>query len=78
VGDCKGYDLLSGWKGTHSLDTSWLCRDCDIPSQKSDDWKHSCKLTIKYDIERKSVKDLGDMSRYKIRNGFHDLPFRGC
>ena len=78
VGDCKENELLCDQKGTHSLDTPWLCRNYDIPSQKYDDCKHPCKFTTKDDIEGKSVKDLGDMSRYKIRNGFHDLPFRGC
>ena len=62
IGDCKENCLLCGWKGTHSLDTPWLCRDCDIPSQKSDDCKHPCKFTTTNDIEGKSVKDLGDMS----------------
>ena len=42
IGDCKGNDVFCGRKGTHSLNTPRLCRDCDMPSSEADDVDQAC------------------------------------
>ena len=78
IGDCKGNDVHCGRKGTHSLNTPLLCRDCDIPSIQADNVDYICKFTKQSDIFGKNTQELDSMSRYNIRNAFHDLPFGGC
>ena len=37
IGDCKSNDVFCYRKGTHSLNTARLCRDCDMYSSEADD-----------------------------------------
>ena len=78
IGDCKGNDVLCGRKGTHSLDTPWLCRDCNIPSLQADSVTFRCEPTGMDVIRGKSVEELSGMSHYQIDNAFWELPFGGC
>ncbi len=78
IGDCKGNDVLCGRKGTHSLNTPMLCRDCDIPSTSADDCRYNCTPISMDDIKGKTKEQLQEMSHYLLDNAFWYLPFGGC
>ena len=78
IGDCKGMDTLCGRKGTHSLLTPWLCRDCNVPSMQGDDVNFVCQWTEKRHIQNKTKEELQLMSHHSIVNAFHDITFGWC
>ena len=79
IGDCRGNDVhCAGRKGTHSLNTPNLCRDCNIPSQQGDNPNFWCRPIKMSDIRGKSKEELGDCSHYEIDNAWWYLNFGGC
>ena len=78
IGDCKGNDVHCGRKGTHSMDTPNLCRDCNIPSKEADNPNYPCKPIKMSDIRGKSKMFLKGCSHYKIDNAWWQLNFGGC
>ena len=78
IGDCKGNDVHCGRKGTHSLNTPNLCRDCNIPSEEADNPHYPCRPIKMSDIRGKSKADLEKCSHYKIDNAWWYLSFGGC
>jgi hypothetical protein len=78
IGDCEGNDKLCGRFASHSTDTPWLCRDCNVPSQQGHDHMFQCTFTTKADFVDKSREELKSMSHHLIRNTFHDITNGGC
>ena len=77
--DCKGADVLCGRKGTHSLNTPWLCRDCNVPSRRGHDTEFVCQWTKMRDIKGKTKEELAAMSHFKLKsNAFHKITMGLC
>ena len=78
IGDCKGNDVQCGRKPTHSLQTPWLVRDCNVPSMQGDQTDFQCVWTEKRHIQNKTKEELASMSDYSIKNAFHSITFSWC
>ena len=77
--DCKGADVLCGRKGTHSLDTPWLCRDCNVPSRRGHDTEFICQWTKMSNIKGKMKEELASMSHFKVKsNAFYKITMGKC
>jgi len=50
IGDCNGDDVQCGRKASHSLQTPWLVRDCNVPSMQGDQTNFQCVWTEKRHI----------------------------
>lgn len=78
IGDCEGNDKLCGRFASHSTDTPWLCRDCNVPSQQGHDHMFQCTFTTKADFVDKSREELKRMSHHLIKNTFHEITNGDC
>lgn len=55
-----------------------LCRDCDIPTQSSDNENWLCTYFMKNEIEQLSQEELCELSFHPIDNGLHGISVKGC
>ena len=79
VGDCEGNDKLCGRFGTHQLGNSLVCRDCNCPTDRSDDPIVRCTpLTVALIQNARDDADaLKSLSHHGIENAFHHVCFGG-
>lgn len=78
IGDGKSSDTLCGKYQSRST-TKYLCRDCDILLEDSDNPKIECNFHTMAKLSLLSQKELNDISYHKIHcgNAFHNIDF-GC
>ena len=71
LGDCKGGNIFCAKYGTFK-GTKMLCRDCDVPSNRSarPNWK--CTFINKFRMKYKSAAELKQMSFWKINQNAFD------
>ena len=78
IGDCEGHDKLVGRFKGHTMNIKGLCRDCDVPTDDSDDVHWLCHYFEEDAIQGLSEEELRQKSFYKIINGFDDVSVGGC
>ena len=78
IGDAVGNDKLCDRYINYNKTLTTLCRDCDCPSEKLDDYNHICNFTKRSQILNMSDSELKQKSYYKIPNNALDkLSFGG-
>jgi hypothetical protein len=78
VGDCEGHDKLVGRFIGHTMNIKGLCRDCNIPTQHSDNENWLCTYFMHDDMEQLSEDELRQLSFHPIDNGLRDVSVGGC
>jgi hypothetical protein len=78
IGDCEGHDKLLGRFKGHTMNIKGLCRDCDIPTQDSDDIDWVCNFIEEGTMQNLDNEELRDLSFHKIVNGFDGISVGGC
>ena len=71
LGDCKGGNIFCAKYGTFK-GTKMLCRDCDVPSNKSSRHNWRCTFIDKFRMKYKSAAELKQMSFWKIEKNAFD------
>ena len=86
IGDAVGNDKLCDRFASYGKSVKRLCRDCDCPSDKLNNYKHQCKFTKRSELLNMSEQKLKDISYYKIPNnaldklsfGYNEFGMNGC
>ena len=75
MGDCMGLDKLCLFYGSNSLETSRMCRDCDVPPLSSDDPDYQCRFTKISDLVGLCKNGFKAMSIHNLTNAVKDIYF---
>ena len=73
IGDTKGADVWVGRYGSH-MNTSDLCRDCDMLTANSDDPQIHCKINRFSEIEKLDEAGLARLSMRRIKHNAFRVP----
>ena len=68
MGDAVGHDNLCDMFMSYTSASSFLCRDCNCPSQHLNDPFWECQITNRYELINKSAGDMLKQCYYKIDN----------
>ena len=74
LGDCKGANVLCGRLGGHH-GVAYLCRDCDVRTNRADYHLHKCQYHIAKKMHAMSAKELREISFWKVNNFFEEINF---
>ena len=75
MGDCMGMDKLCLFYGSNSLETSRMCRDCDVPPLLSDNPEYKCKYTKMSELLGLSKEQMKCMSIHQLTNALNEIYF---
>ena len=75
MGDCMGLDKLCLFYGSNSLETSRMCRDCNVPPMLSDDPEFKCTFTKISQLVGLSKEGFKNMSIHALTNAMKDIYF---
>jgi hypothetical protein len=78
IGDCEGHDKLLGRFKGHTMNLKGLCRDCDVPTQESDDVDWVCNFIEEERMQNLDKEELRRLSFHKIVHGFDGVSVGGC
>ena len=78
VGDCEGADKLCGRYGSHGLNVNLVCRDCNCPTERSNNPSVICHPITKQIILSAQASDsISQLSHHHLTNAFHTIDFGG-
>ena len=75
MGDCMGLNKLCLFYGSNSLETSRMCRDCDVPPLSSDDPDYQCRYTKISDLVGLTKEQFKCKSIHPLTNAMKDVYF---
>jgi hypothetical protein len=78
IGNCEGHDKLLGRFKGHTMNLKGLCRDCDVPTQESDDVDWVCNFIEEGRMQNLDQEELHGLSFHQIVNGFTGVSVGGC
>jgi len=73
IGDTKGADVWVGRYGSH-MNTSGLCRDCNMLTENSDNPHHLCKFNRFHEIDKLDEQGLELLSMRRVKHNAFRVP----